>query len=361
MNLNHIALVLSTAVAAAFTVIGAEPVPAPTPTVGAAPSNAPATPAPTEPGARRRGGAGAGPVVVIPPLASAETVELVPPLDKETGNFKHAPKKTWQDVPGIVVKEGTPRGTVTKFQVPGADSKLFPGNYQRNVWVYVPAGYTEGKELPFMVDHDGSSNAVVQTQLIATMDNFIAQKRLPMMAGVFIAPASRSVEYDTVSGKYCEYIENEILPLVEQNAKIKLTKDPEGRGAIGQSSGAAAAFTMAWFHPELYRRVISYSGSFTRLQRNATYPDGAWGYHQTIIPVAEKKPIRIWMQVGSNDLNNQFGDWRVANNNMAEVLKAKGYEYQYLWSDGARHVEGGVERQTMEEAMEWVWKTYKAK
>lgn len=354
MNRKHIALALSAAVAATFTVLGADPAPSPTltPTAGAAPATAPV--------AGRGGGARGGAVVVIAPLASAETVELAPPLDK-MGNFKHAPKTSWQDVPGIEVKEGTPRGTVTTFRVPGADSKLFPGNYQRNVWVYVPAGYQEGTELPFMVDHDGSATAVVQTQLIATMDNFIAQKKIPMMAGVFIAPANRSVEYDTVSGKYCEYIENEILPLVEQNAKIKLTKDPEGRGTIGQSSGAAAAFTMAWFHPELYRRVISYSGSFTRLQRNATYPQGAWGYHQTIIPAEEKKPIRIWMQVGSNDLNNNFGDWRIANNNMADALKAKGYEYQYLWSEGAHHVEGGVERQTMEEAMEWVWKTYKAK
>ncbi|MDB6055074.1 MAG: putative esterase [Verrucomicrobiales bacterium] len=358
MNRKHFALALSAAMAATFTVIGAEPAPAPTPTVtptaGAAPSTAPAA----APAAGRSGGARGGPVVVIAPLASAETVELVPPLGKP-GNFKHAPKTTWKDVPGITVKEGTPRGTVTMFRVPGADSKLFPGNYQRNVWVYVPAGYKEGTELPFMLDHDGSANAVVQTQLIATMDNFIAQKKIPVMAGIFVAPASRSVEYDTVSGKYCEYLENEILPLVEQNAKIKLTKDPEGRGTIGQSSGAAAAFTMAWFHPELYRRVISYSGSFTRLQRNATYPQGAWEYHQTIIPMSERKPIRIWMQVGSEDLNNQFGDWRVANNNMADALKAKGYEYQYLWSEGARHVEGGVERQTMEEAMEWVWKTYK--
>ena len=360
MNLKHFALMLSATLAAMITVLDAQPAPPPAPTAGAASPTAPGATNQSAPGARRRGGAGAGPVVVIPPLTNAETVELTPPLDK-MGNFKVAPKTSWTNVSGIVVKEGTPRGTVTMFRVPGADSKLYPGDYQRNVWVYVPAGYQEGTELPFMVDHDGSATAVVQTQLIATMDDLIAQKKIPMMAGVFVAPASRSVEYDTVSGKYCEYLETEILPLAEQNAKVKLTKDPEGRGAIGQSSGAAAAFTMAWFHTDLYHRVISYSGSFTRLQRNATYPQGAWEYHQTIIPAAEKKPIRIWMEVGAEDLNNNFGDWRIANNNMADALKAKGYEYQYLWADGAHHVEGGVERQTMEEAMEWVWKTYKAK
>src|SRR4051812_9577761 len=121
MNFKHIALVLYAAAVATMTVFGAEPVLVPT--AEAAPSNAPAAAAPTAPGSGRRGRAGAGPVVVIPPLASAETVEFAPPLDK-TGSFKHAPKTTWRDVPGIVVKEGTPRGTVTMFRVPGADSKL---------------------------------------------------------------------------------------------------------------------------------------------------------------------------------------------------------------------------------------------
>ena len=116
-----------------------------------------------------------------------------------------------------------------------------------------------------------------------------------LMAGVFVAPASRSVEYDTVSGKYCEYLENEILPLVEQNAKIKLTKDPEGRGTIGQSSGGAAAFTMAWFHPELYHRVLTYSGTYVSQQspKNPETPHGAWEYHEHLVPAAEPKPIRV--------------------------------------------------------------------
>jgi enterochelin esterase-like enzyme len=214
-----------------------------------------------------------------------------------------------------------------------------------------------------MVDHDGSPTAVVQTQLIAAMDILISQKKIPMMAGVFIAPTNqqlRSREYDTVSGVYADYIEKEVLPVAEKTGNIKLSQDPQARGAIGQSSGAPAALGMAWFHEPAFTRLIIYSPSVTSLQRNATYPNGAQAYQETLIPNSPKKPLRIWMEVGSNDLTNN-GDWRIQNNALANALKAKGYDYQFLWAEGAGHVEGGVERQTMLEAVEWVWQGYKAK
>jgi len=332
---------------------------------GAAVSFAQTTPA---------GRAGTRPAVIVKPPLDAVAVDVAPPLDKD-GDFKIAPKTRWTDVPPITVKEGTPRGTVSTFSVKSEDTKMFAGvngPYVRNVWVYVPAGYVQGRELPLMVDHDGRADAVIQTQLIAVMDNLIAEKRLPMMAAVFIANggdvrgrSERSLEYDTVSGKYAEYIEHEILPLAEKNARVKFTKDPDGRGVIGQSSGSAAALAMAWFHPEWYHRVISYSGTFVSIQRSPQVPHGAWEYHEHLIPQSDKKPIRIWMEVGSRDNGfnlpeGSFRNWPLANNRMAEGLKAKGYEYQYLWAEQAGHVERGVERQTITEAMEWVWKTYKA-
>jgi hypothetical protein len=352
---------------------------------------APATPAsraaqPNDGGARR--GSDTAPFLRIEPLADAVEVELIPPLDKEQGNFKHSPKTTWKEVQDIEVKAGIPRGKVIAFSAPPtlaataapagaaetapatAPSDAPVGGPRdrggrrggpRACWVYVPAGYKEGEVLPFMVDHDGRADAVIQVQLIAALDILIAEKKIPMMAAVFIAPVSRSVEYDTVSGVYADYIEKVVLPLAEKTGDLKLTKDPDARGAIGQSSGSAAAFGMAWFHTPAFNRVISYSGSWTQLQKSATAPKGAQEYQERLIPNTPKKPIRIWMQVGSHDLNNRFGDWRVQNNAFAEALKAKGYSYQYLWSEDARHVEGGVERQTMLEAMEWVWKTYQAK
>jgi enterochelin esterase-like enzyme len=328
-------------------------------------------------GAGGQGGGGAAPPVRIEPLADAVEVELTPPLDKEQGNFKHKPKTTWRDVKDIVVPDGIPRGKVIAFSAPptlaaAAAAVATPadaasggrggrGGGSRACWVYIPAGYKEGDVLPFMVDHDGRADAVVQVQLIAAMDILIAAKKIPMMAGVFIAPVSRSPEYDTVSGVYADYIEKIVLPLAETTGTLKLSQDPDARGAIGQSSGSPAAFGMAWFHTPAFNRIISYSGSWTQLQKSATAPKGAQEYQESLIPNTAKKPIRIWMQVGSDDLNNQFGDWRIQNNAFANALKAKGYAYQYLWSEGAGHVEGGVERQTMLEAMEWVWKTYKSK
>jgi enterochelin esterase family protein len=314
-----------------------------------------------------------GPSITVTAPADAEAVDKVPPLDK-SGNFKVSMKGVWSDVPVLTVPKDVTRGKVTKFIVKGDDSKFYPGSYARNVWVYVPAGYKEGTELPLMVTHDGSETSNMQASLIAVLDTLIPQKRLPMMAAVFVANGTesgggrgqRSKEYDTVSGKFAEFLDAEVLPAAEKAGGVKFTKDPEGRGVLGASSGAAAAFSMAWFHNDLYRRVISYSGTFVGLARSQTAPHGAWEYHENFIPKSEKKPIRIWLQVGSRDLGatsseQSYRNWLLANNRMADALKAKGYEYQYLWSENAGHVEKGLVRQTLGEAMEWLWKTYKAK
>ena len=320
-------------------------------------------------------GQGRGPGITITPPADAVAVEKTPPLDKN-GNFKVTPTEPWTNVPALTVPEGIPRGKVTMFSMKSEDTKMYPGvrgPYTRNVWVYVPSGYVEGKELPLMVNHDGSETSNMQATLIVVMDMLIAQKRMPMMAAVFIANGSaagngpeRSLEYDTVSGKYAEFVETEVLPLAEKAGNVKFTKDPEGRGVVGASSGGAAAMSMAWFHPDLYRRVISYSGTFVGLARSSTAPHGAWEYHENFIPQTEKKPIRIWLEVGSRDLGatspeGGYRNWPLANNRMAEVLAAKGYDYQYLWAENAGHVEKGVVRQTLGEAMEWLWKTYESK
>jgi enterochelin esterase-like enzyme len=332
-------------------------------------------PTTAQPQGKGKGQGARGPAITVTPLPDAEAVDKVPPLDKN-GNFKVSTTGAWADVPVLTVPEGVARGKVTKFTMKSEDSKFYPGirgPYTRNVWVYVPAGYQAGTELPLMVNHDGSETSNMQASLIAVLDTLIPQKRLPMMAAVFIAngggdgPGSeRGLEYDTVSGKYAEFIEAEVLPLAEQASGVKFTKDPDGRGVVGASSGAAAALSMAWFHNDLYHRVISYSGTFVGQARNEMYPLGAWEYHENLIPKSDKKPIRIWLQVGSRDngatsAEQSYRNWVLANNRMAEALKAKGYEYQYLWSENAGHVEKGLVRQTLGEAMEWLWKTYPAK
>jgi enterochelin esterase-like enzyme len=160
------------------------------------------------------------------------------------------------------------------------------------------------------------------------------------------------------------FVESEVLPRITRDYDVAFTTDPEGRATFGESSGAAAALTMAWVHPNLYRRVISYSGTFVALQRNAIAPNGAWDFHQTFIPNAERRPLRIWLHVSENDLGatapvEQMRNWVAANNRMAAALKAKGYPYQFVFSEASGHVDRSVEMQTMPEAFEWVWKGYK--
>jgi enterochelin esterase-like enzyme len=147
---------------------------------------------------------------------------------------------------------------------------------------------------------------------------------------------------------------------------VKLTKDPEGRAIMGGSSGGAAALEMAWYHPEWYHRVITYSGTYVNQQWpfNPETPDGAWDFHEKLIPQSSPKPIRIWMEVGDHDLLNpnvmrdNMHDWVAANNRMATVLKSKGYHYQYVFAVNAGHVDRAVKNQTLQEALEWVWQGY---
>ena len=171
-----------------------------------------------------------------------------------------------------------------------------------------------------------------------------------------------------MSGKYAEFIQTEVLPKIAVDYNITFTTDPEGRATMGGSSGGAAALTMAWFHPEWYHRVLTYSGTYVNQQSplNPESPHGAWEYHEHLIPNTEAKPIRIWMEVGENDNHptdpeSTLHNWVLANSRMAGVLKAKGYHYQYVFAKGAKHVDGRVVRQTLPEALEWVWKGYLGK
>src|SRR5206468_623247 len=164
----------------------------------------------------------------------------------------------------------------------------------------------------------------------ATLDNLIFQKRLPAMVAISIGNGSgdaqgseRGLEYDTMSGRYAEFVETEVIPLVEQQCHVTLTKDPDGRAAMGGSSGAAVSLIMAWYHPEWYHRVLSYSGTYVNQQwpPNPETPHGAWGFHEHLIASTPAKPLRLWLEVGdrdnlnSNTLRDNMHDWVVANEN----------------------------------------------
>ena len=223
--------------------------------------------------------------------------------------------------------------------------------------------YTAGKPGDAAPDGNPPTKALMPPML----DSLIYEKRIPPIVAVLVAPGpggQRTIEYDTVSDRYTNFVETELLPRIAKDYQVAFTSDPEGRATFGMSSGAAAALTMAWLHPNLYRRVISYSETFVALQRNATAPNGAWDFHQTFIPQSERKPLRIWTHVSENDLGatssaEGMRNWVIANNRMSEVLKAKAYPYQFVFSEAAGHVDQRVQLQTMAEAFEWVWKGYK--
>jgi iron(III)-enterobactin esterase len=170
-----------------------------------------------------------------------------------------------------------------------------------------------------------------------------------------------------MSGRYAEFVEQEVLPRVEREAHVQLTHDPDGRAAMGGSSGAACALIMAWYHPELYHRVLSYSGTYINQEwpSDPKMPHGAWEFHEHLIPDSPRKPIRIWMEVGDRDLYNpnvmrdEMHDWVLANERMAKVLAAKGYPYQFLFARNAGHVDRGVRLETLPEALEWLWQGYR--
>jgi iron(III)-enterobactin esterase len=316
----------------------------------------------------------------------------VPPIEAD-GNFIIGP--THPAAPEMAVQEGVPQGTIVNFTMSSADSKMYPGiardagtfgtpdpndpaklvvttsrpaPYTRRVAVYVPKQYVPGTPAPLIVGADGPDPL-----LFTALDNLIAQKRVPVMIAVSIGNGSgdaqgsqRGLEYDTMSGRYAEFVEAEVLPLVEKQANVRLTKDPEGRATMGCSSGAAAALIMAWYHPELYHRVLSYSGTYVNQQwpPSAETPHGAWEFHERLIPNSPVKPIRIWMEVGDRDLFNpnvmrdSMHDWVVANENMAKVLAAKGYRYQFTFARNAGHCDRAVKLQTLPQALEWLWKGY---
>ena len=241
-------------------------------------------------------------------------------------------------------------------------------DYKRRVGVYVPAGYKQGTEAPFMVVHDGPGQAGGYKTIL---DNLIAQKRIPPIVLISLSNGGgdaqgheRGKEYDNMNGDYATYIETEVLPRVEKNCQVKLTKNPDGRAAMGSSSGGSCALIMAWFRNDLYHRVLTTSGTFVNQAWpfDPKYPDGAWGFHKSIIPNEAKKPIRLFISVGDRDLLNpnvmrdDMHDWVVANENMARVLAAKGYHYQFTFARNAGHCDGPTKLQTLPQAIEWTWK-----
>jgi len=328
-------------------------------------------------------------------VAATELPDGTIPSPDSNGNFIIGPAHN--PAPETTVHENVPQGAVYQFTMESKDSKIYPGiarepgtfgtvdsanpaklivttshpaPYTRHVEVYVPKQYIPGTPAPFIIGADGPDHL-----LFTVLNNLIAEGKVPVMIAISIGNGSgdaqgsqRGLEYDAMSGVYVEFVEQEVLPLVESKCNVKLTKDPESRATMGGSSGGSCALIMAWYHPEWYHRVLTYSGTFINQQwsYNPETPHGAWEFHEHLIPESAVKPIRIWMEVGDRDLYNpnvmrdNMHDWVVANENMAKVLAAKGYKYQFIFARDAGHVDYKVKQQTLPEALEWLWKGYEA-
>jgi enterochelin esterase-like enzyme len=310
---------------------------------------------------------------------SAGATNASPTRTRDNVEFVIGP--VYGNAPELTIKEGVPKGTIYEFTMTSEDSKIYPGiarnkpgvvPYKRKVAVYVPKQYVTGTAAPFIVVQDGLGYT---NTLPRMLDNLINERRVPPMIAIMISSgggdaqgSQRGLEYDTVSAQYTTFIETEVLPRIAKEYKVKFTTDPEGRATMGGSSGAACAFTMAWFRPDLYRRVLSYSGTFVNQQSplNPESPHGAWEYHENLIPKSERKPIRIWLEVSENDNGSKrdeasLHNWVLANQRMATALKAKGYPYRYVFAEAAGHTDSRVTRQTLPAALEWLWKGYPIK
>lgn len=309
------------------------------------------------------------------------------------GNFILGP--THPAAAESAVQDGVPKGRIFEFLMSSQQSRFYPGiarepntfgapdpdnparlwvthshsaPWTRKVTVYVPRQYRAGTAAPFIVGSDGPDKL-----LFTVLDNLIAERKVPAMVAISIANgggdaqgSERGLEYDTMSGKYAEWVEAEVLPMVETVAHVRLTHNPDGRATMGGSSGGSCALIMAWYHPEWYHRVLTYSGTYVNQQwpYNPAIPHGAWEFHENLIPKEPRKPIRIWMEVGDKDLYNpnvmrdDMHDWVVANERMAAVLAAKRYPYQFVFARNAGHVDRAVRLQTLPEALEYVWQGY---
>ena len=252
---------------------------------------------------------------------------------------------------------GVPRGAVAQYTW---TSKIYPGTV-RDFWVYVPAQYDPSKPACVMIFQDGGGFVKEDGawRVPVVFDNLIRQKVMPVTIGIFINPGvlnslspdqqnrfNRSYEYDALGGRYATFLLEEILP--EVGKKLNLSKDPNDYAIAGSSSGGIAAFTAAWNRPDAFRRVLSFVGSFTNLRGGDIYP--------SLIRKTEPKPLRVFLQDGSADLNIYAGSWYLANQSMASALQFSGYESKFVvGTEGHNSKHGGA---ILPDALRWLWQDY---
>src|SRR5215510_6211514 len=252
---------------------------------------------------------------------------------------------------------GVPEGKL--IQQSKWTSRVFEGT-TRDWWVYVPAQYKPEEPACVMVFQDGQG---AKEYMPVVFDNLIAKGDLPVMVGIFLAPGiradggrNRSFEYDTLSDRYARFLLEEILPEVEKTYKLR--KDANSRAIAGLSSGGICAWTVAWERPNEFSKVLSWVGSFTNIASGPSLREGGHNY-PALIRKTSKKPIRIFLQDGANDLDNQHGNWPLANQEMAKSLAFAGYDFKFEYGNGFHSDRHG--RAILPDSLRWLWRDYQAK
>ncbi len=281
--------------------------------------------------------------------------------------------------PDSLPKAGVPHGKVIAMEP--WHSKIFAGTV-RDWWIYVPAQYDAAKPAAVMVFQDGGKakpqdkNFAGPNNAVFVFDNLIHSRQMPVTIGIFISPGifpavepkaeprrNRSFEYDTPNDTYARFLLEEILP--EVGKTYKLTDDPEQRAICGGSSGGICAFTVAWERPDAFRKVVSHIGSFTNIRGGYGYPpairktkpENSGELYNTLALkklLESRRKIRVFLQDGSHDLDNQFGNWPLANQEMAAALKFAGWDYNFKFGEGTHNPKHGAA--IFPETMRWLWR-----
>lgn len=288
---------------------------------------------------------------LLPSLAFSIALALPTFLGVAADHYELGPDST-------IRPPGTPAGRIENFAY--SESKVFP-NTHRDGWVYVPAQYDGKTPAALMVFQDGHAYVSAQGQMRVPIvfDNLIARGEMPVTIGIFINPgheksgeadgwrnrSNRSVEYDSLGDHYARFLIDELIPHVATKFKLNLTSEARLRAISGMSSGGICAFTAAWERPTYFSKVLSHIGSFVNIRGGHVYP--------ALIRKTPRKPIRVFLQDGSNDLNNQHGDWPLANQEMFTSLNFAGYETKFVFGDGAHNGKHGGA--ILPESLRWLW------
>lgn len=258
--------------------------------------------------------------------------------------------------PDSQLQDGVPRGKIIKNHF--VSHVVYPG-VERDYWLYIPKQYDASKPACLMLFQDGEMYLAPEINVPAVFDNLIHKGEIPVTLGLFVNPGdkgpgtpitggndNRSNEYNSLGNRYARFLIDELLPTIQRDFKI--IGGPEGHAICGISAGGICAFTVAWERPDIFSKVVSHCGSFVNIQGGHNYP--------SMIRGTERKPIRVFLQSGTHDLDFVFGNWPLANQQMAKALEYRDYDYKFVFGEGGHSIRHGGS--IFPDTLRWLWRDY---